>query len=81
MMVLSVPFVVFLLPETKSIPLEEMDRLWAPEINTWNANKIVMAELQRERGNDGSAPEYLHPTKVAGEEKVEDVDQKSASSV
>lgn len=77
MMVLSVPFVVFLLPETKSIPLEEMDRLWAPEINTWNANKIVMAELQRERGNDGSAPEYLHP----GEEKVEDVDQKSASSV
>ena len=30
MMVLSIPFLVFLLPETKNVPLEEMVRLASP---------------------------------------------------
>jgi hypothetical protein len=62
MQVLSLPYIIFLLPETRNIPLEEMDRLWAQK-NTWNANKIVMAELQRE--HDVAAEQgqsYLKPT-------------------
>lgn len=45
MMLLSVLFVWFLIPETKSIPLESMDRLF--EIRPCSkANKIVMQEVQ-----------------------------------
>ncbi|KAF2459971.1 general substrate transporter [Lineolata rhizophorae] len=45
LMILSVIFVYFLLPETKSIPLESMDRLF--EIKPVRvANKALMAELQ-----------------------------------
>ncbi|KAM0754727.1 quinate permease [Meredithblackwellia eburnea MCA 4105] len=77
MMVLSVPFIVFLLPETKNIPLEEMDRLFAPGINRWNANKIVMAELQRERENAG-APTYIHQDKENGtQQRFEDTEKAS----
>ena len=43
MQVLSIPFIVLLLPETRSVPLEAMDRLWA-EKNTWRANSLLMAE-------------------------------------
>ncbi|KAK4698530.1 hypothetical protein P7C70_g7745, partial [Phenoliferia sp. Uapishka_3] len=39
--------------------LVHIHRLWAPGMTPWNANKIVMAELQRER-HDGGAPEYIH---------------------
>lgn len=45
LMVLSVPFVYFLLPETKSIPLESMDRLF--EIRpVRKANAILVKELR-----------------------------------
>ena len=45
MMLLSIIFVWFLLPETKSIPLESMDRLF--EIKpVRKANKIIIAEDQ-----------------------------------
>ncbi|CAK1360021.1 unnamed protein product [Cercospora beticola] len=45
MMLLSIVFVWFLLPETKSIPLESMDRLF--EIKpVRKANKIIIAEDQ-----------------------------------
>jgi hypothetical protein len=47
MQVLSIPYIVFLLPETRNIPLEEMDRLFAQK-NVWTANKVVMAELRQE---------------------------------
>ncbi|KAF2761035.1 general substrate transporter [Pseudovirgaria hyperparasitica] len=44
LMILSVPFVFFLIPETKSVPLEYMDRLF--EIRpVRKANKIVISEL------------------------------------
>ncbi|GAA5889871.1 hypothetical protein JCM6882_004347 [Rhodosporidiobolus microsporus] len=59
MQVLSIPYLILLLPETRNIPLEEMDRLFAQR-NVWNANKIVMAELQREH-------------QIAGAGKVEDL--------
>lgn len=45
MMLLSIVFVWFLVPETKSIPLESMDRLF--EIKpVRKANKVVIEEVQ-----------------------------------
>ncbi|EJT80385.1 quinate permease [Gaeumannomyces tritici R3-111a-1] len=47
LMMISAVFVWFLVPETKSIPLEKMDRLF--EIKpVWKANKTIMEELQLE---------------------------------
>jgi hypothetical protein len=43
MMILSVIFVFFLIPETKSIPLESMDRLFAAK-PIWRANQIILDE-------------------------------------
>ena len=45
LMILSIPFVFFLIPETKSIPLEEMDRLFAAR-PVHRANRIVMEKLR-----------------------------------
>ena len=47
LMLLSLPFVYFLIPETKSVPLEAMDRLFAIKPVS-QANRTVMAELRRE---------------------------------
>lgn len=70
MQVLSVFYVALLLPETRNIPLEEMDRLFAQK-NKWTANKVVMAELKREHALDSSQnPHYLKPQ--ASIEQVED---------
>lgn len=45
MMILSIIFVWFLIPETKAIPLESMDRLF--EIKpVRKANKIVLEEVR-----------------------------------
>nr|OQO27315.1 Quinate permease [Rachicladosporium sp. CCFEE 5018] len=45
MMICSIFFVWFLVPETKSIALESMDRLFATK-PVWRANAIIMAEDQ-----------------------------------
>ncbi|GAA5838138.1 hypothetical protein JCM11251_004722 [Rhodosporidiobolus azoricus] len=69
MQCLSIPYIVLLLPETRNIPLEEMDRLFAQR-NVWNANKIVMAELQREHQVAAqNQAAYLKPT--ASQEQIE----------
>ena len=47
LMLLSLPFVYFLVPETKSIPLEAMDRLFSVKPVS-RANKIVIADLRME---------------------------------
>ena len=59
MMVASVPFVYFLIPETKGIPLESMDRLF--EIRpVRHAHEKVMAEyVEREE-------EFRHDVEGAG---------------
>jgi len=78
MMVISIPYIVFFLPETKAIPLEEMDRLFAPGMGSWNANKKVMAELQRERATADEQPAYLHRDKDVGESRgIEDIESKA----
>nr|QFR37125.1 MFS transporter [Cyberlindnera americana] len=45
--VLSIPFVYFLLPETKGVSLEYMDRLFAKP--AWRAHKELFEELDEER--------------------------------
>lgn len=45
LMLFSVVFVWFLLPETKGIPLESMDRLFNKDLKPRRAHKVVMAEL------------------------------------
>ncbi|KAK9437019.1 Quinate permease [Metarhizium brunneum] len=47
LMLLSVVFVFFCVPETKALPLEAMDRLFRIK-PTWRANTILMEELRVE---------------------------------
>ncbi|GAA5935582.1 uncharacterized protein JCM15063_001744, partial [Sporobolomyces koalae] len=63
---LSIPYIVLLLPETRNIPLEEMDRLFAQK-NVWTANKVVMAELREEYGRRPG------PVQVPIDDQAEDV--------
>lgn len=44
LMIISAFFVFFCIPETKSIPLESMDKLFATK-PVWRANGIIMDEL------------------------------------
>ncbi|GJN94677.1 hypothetical protein Rhopal_007768-T1 [Rhodotorula paludigena] len=79
MQVASIPFCIFLLPETRNIPLEEMDRLFAQR-NVWNANKIVMAELRREHElGTRNGPSYLKPS--ASQEQIEHASSKDDEKV
>lgn len=74
LMLLSVVFVYFLVPETKSVPLEAMDRLF--EIKPVSkANKTVIRELQEQE------EEFRHDAEGAGlsmektkDERFEQVD-------
>ncbi|GAA6058030.1 hypothetical protein NBRC10513_007002, partial [Rhodotorula toruloides] len=70
--------ICFLLPETRNIPLEEMDRLFAQR-NVWNANKIVMAELRREHELGAKNPAYLKPT--ASQEQIENASSSDGEKV
>jgi hypothetical protein len=65
MTLISIAFVYFLIPETKSIPLEAIDRLF--EIKpVRHANRILMAELATHDigGN-------MHVADVDGDEKTD----------
>ncbi|GAA5915717.1 hypothetical protein JCM6882_004124 [Rhodosporidiobolus microsporus] len=75
MTTMSIPYLVFLLPETKHIPLEEMDRLWQHR-NVWKANTLVMAQLQSERADrqingKEEALTFAHNKPVGEEQFVE----------
>ncbi|CAG8949563.1 hypothetical protein HYFRA_00007796 [Hymenoscyphus fraxineus] len=48
LMLCSIVFVFFLLPETKGIPLESMDRLFSKELISRHAHSIVMKELSED---------------------------------
>jgi sugar porter (SP) family MFS transporter len=76
LMILSVPFVYFLIPETKGIPLEAMDRLF--EVRpTRNANKTIMSELavedQEFRHDADGAGLTVDKEKTAHLEQVDNV--------
>jgi len=68
LMILSFAFVWFLVPETKSIPLEHMDRLFAIR-PVHNANKILMEELKLE--DDAFRRDANGGASVAAAEKPE----------
>jgi len=59
LMLLSIIFVYFLIPETKSIPLEGMDRLFEVKPPR-KANKIVLDELRKQD------EEFRHDAEGAG---------------
>jgi hypothetical protein len=64
LMILSVIFVFFLVPETKGIPLEAMDRLF--EIKpVRKANQVVVSEL---RAKD---QEFRHEAEGSGKSQLE----------
>lgn len=48
LMICSIVFVFFLMPETKGIPLESMDRLFSKNLTPRKAHKIVLEELRRD---------------------------------
>lgn len=48
LMLFSIIFVWFLLPETKGIPLESMDRLFDKALPARKAHKIVLDEIRRD---------------------------------
>jgi len=48
LMICSVVFVWFLLPETKGVPLESMDRLFDRSLPPYKAHGIVMAEIRED---------------------------------
>lgn len=45
LMLISIVFVFFCVPETKTVPLEAMDRLFATK-PVWRANKILMDDIR-----------------------------------
>lgn len=58
-MILSIPFVYFLIPETKGIPLENMDRLFSIK-PVWKAHGTVLAEIREHE------EEFRHEAEGAG---------------
>ncbi|KAJ7609040.1 general substrate transporter [Roridomyces roridus] len=56
LMVLNMPFIFFILPETKQVPLERMEELFAPGMKPWKAHDIVMARVHESRGLRDSSP-------------------------
>lgn len=59
MMICSIVFVFFLLPETKGIPLESMDRLFEVK-PVWRANNII---LEEDRARE---EEFRHDADIVG---------------
>jgi len=63
MQVASVFYVIFLLPETKGIPLESMDMLFETyKSNPRTAHRKVIEHLRNEKSASGESPEYLKAT-------------------
>lgn len=72
LMVISIPIVYFIVPETSQIPLERMEELFAPGVPARKAHGIVMSTPHRQ-WND-ARPEadgtYTPPEKSFDEEKA-----------
>ncbi|KAJ7498073.1 general substrate transporter [Mycena galericulata] len=75
LMVVSIPYVYFILPETKQIPLERMEELFAPGMKPWRAHDIVMARVHETRlqRNDGMKTMGNSSPRSASFEKDRDV--------
>ncbi|PBP15566.1 quinate permease [Diplocarpon rosae] len=60
LMLCSIVFVWFLLPETKGVPLESMDRLFSRELTPRKAHALVLAELKEDEA------QFRHNVKGSG---------------
>ncbi|KAG7448528.1 MFS quinate transporter QutD [Guyanagaster necrorhizus] len=75
LMILSIFYVYFLLPETKQIPLEYMEDLFAPGVKPRRAHGVVMTKIRNEnrmRMSGNNSSEYVADSK-ADQEQVETV--------
>jgi hypothetical protein len=72
LMILSAIFVFLCVPETKSIPLEAVDRLFSVK-PAWRANGIVMSELSM---HDDGVRQHIQDEKAEAEQ-VETKDKMS----
>ena len=72
MMIASIPFVFFLIPETKGIPLESMDRLFTVK-PVWRAHQRIHDE------DAAREEEFRHDAEGAGlsvaKEKLSHIEQ------
>ncbi|KAJ7777154.1 general substrate transporter [Mycena metata] len=77
LMIISIPFIYFILPETKQVPLERMEELFEPGMKPWKAHGIVMARVHESRlARHDAAPESPASgsfEKARAEERVETV--------
>lgn len=46
-MLISIPYVFFLVPETKGIPLEDINSLFRKGLRPWKAHPVVLAEIRQ----------------------------------
>jgi hypothetical protein len=79
LMICSAIFVFFLIPETKGIPLEKMDRLFAKDLPARKAHKVVLAEAHMD-------DQDFRRASLRGEEKADEaegyiVDEKRVENV
>lgn len=72
LMLLSIVFVFFLVPETKGIPLEHMDRLF--ELKPWNAHSQVLQRLRDDEEAFREATKGVPSGKTAQGAHVENVE-------
>jgi hypothetical protein len=54
LMIISAPYVYFLVPETKGVPLEDMDKLFGKDVKPWTAHKKIMHDVRQRNGMDQS---------------------------
>lgn len=84
LMIISVIFVWFFIPETKGIPLEAMDRLFSKELPARKAHSIVMSEVRLE-DEEFRRTSVSHGTKMdeagymVGDKHEEYVEEKNGS--
>ncbi|KAE9400105.1 hypothetical protein BT96DRAFT_657693 [Gymnopus androsaceus JB14] len=57
LMVLSIAFVFLFVPETKQVPLERMEEIFAPGLPAWRAHSTVVRELRSEKHEYGNGEE------------------------
>ena len=73
LMLCSIVFVWFLIPETKGIPLESMDRLFASSLKARQAHGIIMTEIRADDEDFRLNAEGAHLS--VSKEKAEHLEQ------
>lgn len=72
LMLISIVFVYFLVPETKGIPLENMDMLF--ELKPWNAHSMVLQRLREDEEQFREAAKGVQAEKSSPPTHVEDTE-------